>query len=257
MKHLGLLFTFLFSFSLGITAQNVTKEKLRTYIVLNKMDAVELHNRLYLADMVPVLFRDMKEAELLKKEKEYIETRYLDDYVDVTLPYYQNVTDAILDSVCAMYLDPYFASVVERALDAAESFGDEYEKLRNEAFEARKYDCEILPDCPEQYQDTFRELYKIRKCDVALDAALKQLEYTYYSKRKKKHIIDFAEKNFFTIMCNCYYKQISLEELEFYLLISKDPKIQLLYDVSKNLESDIFNWADKLTEKVKTFISSK
>ena len=57
------------------------------------MDAVELHNRLYLADMVPVLFRDMKEAELLKKEKEYIETRYLDDYVDVTLPYYQNVTD--------------------------------------------------------------------------------------------------------------------------------------------------------------------
>ena len=91
MKHSYLFFTF-FLLSLCITAQNVTREKLRTYIILNKMDAVELHNRLYLADMVPVLFRDMKEAELLKKEKEYIETRYLDDYVDVTLPYYQNVT---------------------------------------------------------------------------------------------------------------------------------------------------------------------
>lgn len=256
MKHSYLFFTF-FLLSLCITAQNVTREKLRTYVILNKMDATEFHTRAYLSEMVPVLFRDMKKKELEKREKEYIETRYLDDYVDVTLPYYHDVSEAVLDSVCAMYLDPYFASVVERALDAAESFGDEYEKLRNEAFEARKYDCEILPDCPEQYQDTFRELYKIRKCDVALDAALKQLEYTYYSKRKKKHLIDFAENNFFTIMCNCYYKQISLEELGFYLLISKDPKIQLLYDVSKNLESDIFNWADKLTEKVKTFISSK
>ncbi|MBP5479512.1 MAG: hypothetical protein J6Y15_09150 [Bacteroidaceae bacterium] len=221
------------------------------------MDATELHTRAYLSEMVPVLFRDMKKKELEKREKEYIETRYLDDYVDVTLPYYHDVSEAVLDSVCAMYLDPYFASVVERALDAAESFGDEYEKLRNEAFEARKYDCEILPDCPEQYQDTFRELYKIRKCDVALDAALKQLEYTYYSKRKKKHLIDFAERNFFTIMCNCYYKQISLEELEFYLLISKDPNVQLLYDISLKLRADVFNWEYKLTEKVKTFISSK
>ena len=256
MKHSYLFFTF-FLLSLCITAQNVTREKLRTYVILNKMDATELHTRAYLSEMVPVLFRDMKKKELEKREKEYIETRYLDDYVDVTLPYYHDVSEAVLDSVCAMYLDPYFASVVERALDAAESFGDEYEKLRNEAFEARKYDCEILPDCPEQYQDTFRELYKIRKCDVALDAALKQLEYTYYSKRKKKHLIDFAERNFFTIMCNCYYKQISLEELEFYLLISKDPNVQLLYDISLKLRADVFNWEYKLTEKVKTFISSK
>jgi len=58
-------------------------------------------------------------------------------------------------------------------------------------------------------------------------------------------------------MCNCYYKHISQEELEFYVEISKDPNVKLLYDVSLKLRADVFNWEDKLTEKVKTFISSK
>ena len=58
-------------------------------------------------------------------------------------------------------------------------------------------------------------------------------------------------------MCNCYYKHISQEELEFYVEISKDPNVQLLYDISLKLRADVFNWEDKLTEKVKTFISSK
>lgn len=222
------------------------------------MDAVELHNRLYLADMVPVLFRDMKEAELLKKEKEYIETRYLDDYVDVTLPYYQNVTDAILDSVCKIYSYPYFASIADRAFNVAEDiFPKEYERLRNEAFIHMKYNREIQLDCPKLYHDKFLELCKIRKEDVFFDASMSEVERGYWPKKKKQRYVDFAKRNFFTVMCNCYYKHISQEELEFYVEISKDPNVQLLYDISLKLRADVFNWEDKLTEKVKTFISSK